>query len=256
METLTVQAYLNEAWTNIALINFPGSQNNDWNTTQLDYLTEYAINFLDNDDFHAVSVNHPVSLFLMITATRLAAIYRRYHSRRSQPPLLDKCTQYQRVTYGAAEFLLLKYGTMSPVGNLRIKESVPEWNEFASAKTFTVADVIDRAADFLDYAQERGAAAGGATGAGGEAPKLLLRCSETDAIWIDTWQNEPDKRDRYYLVKYPRGNRTEVDCNILRAEFHYYHELSAMGVSTIPIETMRLEEGATTLLCGYRVSTL
>ena len=56
---------------------------------------------------------------------------------------------------------------MSPVGNLRIKESVPEWNECASAKTFTVTDVIERAADFLDYAQERGAAAGGATGAGG-----------------------------------------------------------------------------------------
>jgi len=29
METLTVQAYLNEAWTDIALINFPGSENND-----------------------------------------------------------------------------------------------------------------------------------------------------------------------------------------------------------------------------------
>ena len=43
---------------------------------------------------------------------------------------------------------------MSPVGNLRIKESVPEWNKFASTKTFTVADVIDRAADFLDYAQK------------------------------------------------------------------------------------------------------
>ncbi|MDS6634603.1 hypothetical protein [Enterobacter hormaechei] len=70
METLTVQAYLNETWTDIALIKYPGSEKKDWNTTQLDYLTEYAINFLDYDDFHAVSVNHPVSLFLMTMANR------------------------------------------------------------------------------------------------------------------------------------------------------------------------------------------
>ena len=245
METLTVQAYLNETWTDIALIKYPGSEKNDWNTTQLDYLTEYAINFLDYDDFHAVSVNHPVSLFFddhgqpgwlrFIDDIIPAGASRRYWINA-----LD----ISELPVGQQNFLLLKFGTMSPVGNLRIKESVPEWNKFASTKTFTVADVIDRAADFLDYAQERGAAAGGATGAGGEAPKLLLRCSETDAIWIDTWQNEPDNRDRYYLVKYPRGNRTEVDCNILRAEFHYYHELNAMGFSTIPVETMRLEEGS------------
>ncbi|MDF3761491.1 type II toxin-antitoxin system HipA family toxin, partial [Enterobacter hormaechei] len=167
----------------------------DWNTTQLDYLTVYAINFLVYDDFHAVSVNHPVSLFFghhgqpgwlrFIDDIIPAGASRRYWINA-----LD----ISELPVGLQNFLLLKFGTMSPVGNLRIKESVPEWNKYASTKTFTVADVIDRAADFLDYAQERGAAAGGATGAGGEAPKLLLRCSETDAIWIDTWQNEPDNR--------------------------------------------------------------
>ena len=168
METLTVQAYLNETWTDIALIKYPGSEKNDWNTTQLDYLTEYAINFLDYDDFHAVSVNHPVSLFFddhgqpgwlrFIDDIIPAGASRRYWINA-----LD----ISELPVGQQNFLLLKFGTMSPVGNLRIKESVPEWNKFASTKTFTVADVIDRAADFLDYAQERGAAAGGATGAGG-----------------------------------------------------------------------------------------
>ncbi|HBO0700210.1 TPA: phosphatidylinositol kinase [Enterobacter kobei] len=168
METLTVQAYLHEVWTDIALITFPGSENNDWNTTQLNYLTEYAINFLDYDDLHAVTLNHPVSLFFndhgnpgwlrFIDDIIPAGASRRYWINAlgiSELPLSQQ------------NFLLLKFGTMSPVGNLRIKESVPEWNEFASAKTFTVTDVIERAADFLDYAQERGAAAGGATGAGG-----------------------------------------------------------------------------------------
>ncbi|MCS5881414.1 hypothetical protein LNP17_21565 [Klebsiella variicola subsp. variicola] len=55
---------------------------------------------------------------------------------------------------------MLKFGTMSPVGNLRIKDSVPDWDSLASSKTFSVTDVMNRASDFLDYARERGAAAG------------------------------------------------------------------------------------------------
>lgn len=155
METLTVQAYLNETWTDIALIKYPGSENNDWNTTQLDYLTEYAINFLNYDDFHAVSVNHPVSLFFDDRGQPgwlrfIDDIIPAGASRRYWINALD----ISELPVGQQNFLLLKFGTMSPVGNLRIKESVPEWNEFARTKTFTVADVIDRAADFLDYAQK------------------------------------------------------------------------------------------------------
>ncbi|MCR9003415.1 hypothetical protein ACE2AK_23385 [Rahnella perminowiae] len=53
------------------------------------------------------------------------------------------------------------HGTLSPVGNLRIKESLPEYNPLAEKLFFTVEDVKNRAGDFLDYAQQRGAAAGG-----------------------------------------------------------------------------------------------
>ncbi|MCS5958534.1 hypothetical protein LNO18_18100 [Klebsiella variicola subsp. variicola] len=63
METLTVQAFLNAEWQDIALIKFPGSEQGDWFTTQIDYLTDYAIDFLERDDYHAVSLNHPVSLY-------------------------------------------------------------------------------------------------------------------------------------------------------------------------------------------------
>lgn len=40
METLTVQAFLNAEWQDIALIKFPGSEQGDWFTTQIDYLTD------------------------------------------------------------------------------------------------------------------------------------------------------------------------------------------------------------------------
>lgn len=244
MESLTIQAWLYSEWQDIAIVTFPYSDNDDWRTTEVNYLSDYAIDFLDYDDHHAVSLNYPVSL---------------YFDDRGKPGWLrflddiipsgaSRCywinyLDINDLPIGQQNFILLKYGTMSPVGNLRIKESVPDYHPRAEAHYFTVEDVINRAADFLDYAQERGAAAGGATGAGGEAPKLLLRCSKEQKIWIDTWQNNPDNQDSYYLVKYPRGARNEIDCNILRAEFHYYHELTAMGFSTIPTEGMRLLEG-------------
>ncbi|MEF1341753.1 HipA domain-containing protein, partial [Vibrio rotiferianus] len=73
--------------------------------------------------------------------------------------------------------------------------------------------------------------------------KLLLRCSTEDRIWIDSYQDDNKNQDTHYLVKYPRGSRGKVDCNILRAEFYFYQELTNLGIETIPTELMRLEEG-------------
>ena len=244
METLTLQTWLNQEWRDIALLTFPESSADNWQVTELEYLSDYVVEYLGRDDAHAVSLNHPVSLFFDNDGKRgwlrfIDDIIPSGASRRYWINFLD----IGDLPVGQQNFILLKFGTLSPVGNLRIKESVPDYDADASSTTFTVADVINRAADFLDYAQERGAAAGGATGAGGEAPKLLLRCSQDDTIWIDTWQNQPQNQDHYYLVKYPRGARTEIDCNILRAEYGFYHELTAMGFSTIATRNMRLEEG-------------
>ncbi len=44
-------------------------------------------------------------------------------------------------------------------------------------------------------------------------------------------------------MKFPRGNRTAIDQDILRAEYHYYHALADLGVSTIDTEKMMLKEG-------------
>lgn len=244
METLTLQAFLNNRWQDIAEIAFPRSAEADYRLTEINYLAEYALEYLDCDDFHAASLNHPVSLFFDGQDEPgwlkfIDDIIPSGASRRYWINYLD----LEGLTLNQQNFILLRYGTMSPVGNLRIKESLPEYNAVGETLSFTVNDVINRAGDFLDYAQQRGAAAGGATGAGGEAPKLLLRCSNDKRIWIDTWQDDPDNRDLHYLVKYPRGARTVIDCNILRAEFHYYQELNSMGFNTIPVENMLLEEG-------------
>ncbi|WP_413737438.1 type II toxin-antitoxin system HipA family toxin [Sodalis sp. RH21] len=244
MESLTLQAFLENQWVDIANITFPESEQNSYRITELEYLSDYAIENLSRDDNHAVSLNHPVSLFFEDGGQRgwmkfLDDIIPSGASRRYWANYLDLAG----LSADQQNFVLLKHGTMSPVGNLRIKESLPEFTLLSETLFFSIDDVKNRAGDFLDYAQNRGAAAGGATGAGGEAPKLLLRCSEDQRIWIDTYQNDSANRDIHYLVKYPRGARTEVDCNILRAEFYYYHELESLGFDTIPTRHMRLEEG-------------
>lgn len=243
MERLTVQAFLDNGWRDIAQILFPDGERQVYTITGLEYDSGYAVEYLFRDDHHAVSLNYPVQLFFDDGGSPgwmrfLDDIMPAGASRRYWLKWLD----IEGLTPDQQNYVLLRYGAISPVGNLRIKESLPV--KSAEKPLFTVADVKERAADFLDYAQQRGAAAGGATGAGGEAPKLLLRCNRENRVWIDTWQDEPDNQDLYYLVKFPCGRRSEVDNNILRAEFHYYHELTAMGFDTIPIANMRLEEGS------------
>ncbi len=251
MEELTLQAFIKGKWLDIAIISFPKSNQHNFRVTELNYLSDYSLEHNEKDDLHAVSINHPVSFFFDDMGNPgwlkfLDDIMPSGASRRYWVKHLD----IEELTFDEQDYILLKFGTMSPIGNLRVKESLPERYEISDNLYFSVDDVKNRAGDFLDYAQQRGAAAGGATGAGGEAPKLLLRCSiEKNAnarkIWIDPYQDDINNQDLHYLVKYPRGSRTTVDCNILRAEFAYYHELTEMGVETIPIENMCLEEGLT-----------
>lgn len=63
MEQLTLQAFLNNEWVDIANITFPDSEQNNYRLTELNYLFDYAIDNLDRDDNRAVSLNHPVALF-------------------------------------------------------------------------------------------------------------------------------------------------------------------------------------------------
>ncbi|MFN3198258.1 MAG: type II toxin-antitoxin system HipA family toxin [Bradymonadia bacterium] len=107
---------------------------------------------------------------------------------------------------------------------------------------------MTRSHTLLDDAQQRGASAGLATGAGGEAPKLLLRV-DGDEVWIDTLQ-EHDEPGAHVLVKFPRrtgrvrmsgqAKDTEVDRLVLVTESVYYRALAALGISTIDVSRMHL----------------
>lgn len=246
MTQLTLQLFTAGQWQDAALLDIPEPDLGRNGSATLGYEPpSYALEWLERDDERAVSLNCPVDLmqtyrarpwFSFIDDIMPAGASRRYWVRHLGIAHLSPAQQ---------DFILLKEGTMSPVGNMRIKESVPELapNSQLMSMRFSIKEVIERDSDFMQYAQQLGAAAGGATGAGGEAPKLLLRCSPDNQIWIDTFQNDLVNQDQHYLVKFPRGNRIQDDCDILRAEFHFYHELAALGQDTISTENMMLIEG-------------
>ncbi|MBL1377778.1 type II toxin-antitoxin system HipA family toxin [Zobellella iuensis] len=242
---LTIQIYQQGNWQDAAELIIAQPQLGRGGPVRLGYDFDYAIQFQYRDDEHACGLALPVELMIphdsptwfgFLDDIMPAGAARRYWVNQlglgNMPPERQDTE-------------LLRQGTIAPVGNLRIKEALPELPAGSGLKQrrFSVQDVVERDTDFLEYAQQMGAASGGATGAGGEAPKLLLRCSSNDEVWIDTFQDDSHNPDGHYLVKFPRNNRGPIDCDILRAEYHYYQELHSLGVNTISTKGMRLLEG-------------
>lgn len=243
---LTIQIFHHGQWHDAAELTLADPPLGRQGAAQLGYETGYAIAWMSRDDEHACSLRLPVELMLVYRATPwfgfLDDIMPSGASRRywvARLGLADLPAREQ-------DYELLRHGTIAPVGNLRIKESLPALPAESRLRNlrFPLLDVVERHTDFLEYAQQLGAASGGATGAGGEAPKLLLRCSQNDEIWIDTFQDDLINRDTHYLVKFPRGRRTAIDGDILRAEYHYYREVAALGFETVDTQRLRLIEGS------------
>lgn len=243
---ITVQAFLQGKWQDAAQLTLANPQQGHAGESLLGYHPQaYALEYLGRDDLAACSLRLPVDLMQTYRSTPwfgfLDDIMPAGASRRYWVNHLG----IGQLSPNQQDVHLLAQGTIAPVGNLRIKEALPTAPSGSQLEQmrFSVTDVIERHTDFLEYAQAMGAASGGATGAGGEAPKLLLRASPAEGIWIDTWQENITNQDQHYLVKFPRGKRTQDDCDILRTEYHYYHELQALGMDTIDLGAMRLLEG-------------
>lgn len=140
----------------------------------------------------------------------------------------------------SADLYLLGRSTPAPIGNMRIKESTEVIDE-RKPIGFKREDVIQRDNRFLEYAYELGAAIGGATGAGGEAPKLLLAENKAGLLYPDAVLDD-DKVRQHWFVKFARNRGGLTDQDILRSEFHYYKALQKLGIETIAAEGLALEE--------------
>ena len=241
-EALTIQTYVNGQWHDALDLSLSDTRTVAGTRITTSYKTTYLHEFFDVVDSpfeQAVSVNVPVNwspgdtqgfpafIYDIIPAGHARkALLKRFHDEK--PPEMD------------LDLFLLGRCTPSPIGNLRVKESV-EALEDTGAEAFTRQEVIERTNDFLEYAYEAGAAMGGATGAQGEAPKLLLAGGRDGMVYADAMLDD-SLAQSHWLVKFARNTVTEDDKNILRAEYQYYKALSLLGLNTVSTDGLSLEE--------------
>ncbi len=148
----------------------------------------------------------------------------------------------ERPDHLGEDLFLLERCSPAPIGNLRIKESVAHL-DVTDPLGFHREAVISRDQRFLEYAYEQGAAIGGATGAGGEAPKLLMTEDDAGQLYPDAVL-EDDRAYRHWFIKFARHQGLVNDQDILRAEYLYYKALQQLGISTVASAHMALEEGS------------
>ncbi|WP_198387052.1 type II toxin-antitoxin system HipA family toxin [Shewanella marisflavi] len=235
MTKLTIQIKLGVNWHDAATLSFEQDQ------MSLKYLEPYALEHFGCDDNRALSVNLPVTVFPYHTTTKkpfrfiddivLSGAGKRFWIANG-------------LSKGSSTYNTLHQFTCGPIGNIRVKEACASTcaDPLLCETSFTVDDVVNKGWDLLDYAKKLGIDVRSATGAGGEAPKYLLS-KQGQLVWLSSFGTIKAANSEHYLVKFPRGKQSAIDSDILRAEFHYYHELEALGFNTIATKGMMLLEG-------------
>lgn len=238
---MLLQLYWAGRWHDAATLSFAGTGKDS--AVYIDYLPDYlrnqAVQYHSSSE-QAVSVNAAV--------TAIPTEYPRW------PGLLDdllpagKTRQWwlNRLDIGhlpvfEADCQLLRHTCMSPVGNIRIKEAMQPADQVLMR--FPIQQVCSLQHDFLEYANSQGAAVGGATGAAGVAPKLLLML-EGDEVYIDGDFAGKICAARPFLVKFARNLRTARDNQVLLAEGAFYRVLPMLlqqsGIRSIDSQQMQI----------------
>lgn len=241
-EALTIQTYVNGQWHDALDLNISDTQAVASARMTTSYKTTYLHDFYDVTDSvfeHAVSVNLPANWSAEDTKSFPAFVLDIIPAGHAKKSLLKRFNDEKPPEMNLDLFLLGRC-TPSPIGNLRVKESV-EALEDTGAEAFDREEIVERTNDFLEYAYEAGAALGGATGAQGEAPKLLLVEGRDGMFYADAMLDD-SLAQSHSLVKFARNQVTENDKNILRTEYQYYKAVSSLGLNTVSTNGLRLEE--------------
>lgn len=250
MKSLILQLFNNGSWWDAAELSFLGNELSS--PVRLTYLKSYLTNIASYDatDCWACTINAPVSIVPTDYPGWPSFLDDLLPVGKSRDWWLNYLDAGRQSVF-EQNFSLLSHACMAPVGNLRIKEAVTLGGTF-HLQTFPIADVVALQHDFLEYANEQGAAVGGATGAVGVAPKLLLMV-ENDKVFIDADFAGKSLTATPYLTKFARNQRTTRDNQILRAEGAFYRVLTDVlngtSVQSIDTSTMMLleHEGQTSL---------
>ncbi|MEZ4461794.1 MAG: HipA domain-containing protein [bacterium] len=240
-ESLNIEVHFGGSWHTAAQLLVHDSSAGIHGRTTFAYRNDYIVQHLDamgTHDARTVSERFPL-LFeawshdtwpaFTVDIMPAGAARRWWQTRLSQDGL----------TNAELDFVLLRDHTLAPIGNLRIATSVEPVD---AAIPFSKQEVCQRSTSFLEYAAELGAAIGGATGAGGDAPKVLLAENSRGEVFPDAALPDSDVR-KCWFVKWPRGRDTDRDRLVLRTEHIYAHALAQIGLDVCPGE-LNESEGA------------
>lgn len=232
MKTLELEIYLRGAWHTAAKLTFSEPEKGRYGAMQLEYMAALVAEFqhvpaalaaltIPLDFFSYRFERWPVFLLEMMPM----GAARRYWCGRYQ---------WQHMDSAEHDLFLLENHSQAPIGNLRIAPVTPK---SPAVSGFSQQDVASRATGFLDYANSVGAAIGGATGAGGEAPKYLLQEDQRGNFYPEGCLSD-EKVQHHWLVKYPRQSSAQqtslvIDQIILEAEAAYYSIAAELGFSTL-----------------------
>lgn len=239
-EFLTIQAFVDGVWRDAATLVVLNPAKVEDGRCSVGYELEFALDYYDSIFEPALTLNMPVSFNAMDTPGYPAFVYDIIPAGAARKSLEGRFGG-DKPDGMDMEFYLLRRCTPAPIGHLRVKESLDSLVP-GRVEAFTRQDVVDRTNDFLEYAYEAGAALGGATGAQGQAPKLVMTEGRDGALYADAMIPD-DQVARHWLIKFARNKVTERDKDILRTEYHYYRAIAELGLDTVPVDGLALEEG-------------
>lgn len=239
MYSLTLQVYWTGLWRDAMTLTFDKPEDGFLGPCHFAYKASYVVDAHSDSHDQSVSARLPVDFETYSLRQAPAFLHDIAPAGAAKRFLMTQIGQ-QKPEGLSDDLYLLGCSTPAPIGNLRIKESINALDE-GSPMGFSRADVVTRDQQFLEYAYEQGAAIGGATGAGGEAPKLLMTKGEDGLLYPDAVLADELAREHWF-IKFARNQAVRNDQDILRSEYLYYRSLQQLGIDTVATADMALEE--------------
>jgi len=238
---LTLQVYWNYQWHDAGTVRFPNPKTGLTGDMAFTYNGKYvnavttAKEGLSFRDERAIGHHVPGHLMKRYPREPVAPVLRDIIPQGAGRRYLLRHWDVTGDPGPSVDFKLLSEGCIAPIGNLRIKEAAEAFEaqvKDTKVISFTQDDISDRDEYLLEYANQLGVVIGGATGAGGDAPKLLVVEDRDGRFYLEGTLPELEIAN-HWLVKFPRGRMMPEDQDILRAEGIFYEALDQLGQNTI-----------------------
>lgn len=188
-----------------------------------EYDIDYTVEQLENRPGHRVGLCYPISFELFRSSRWPAFLLDIMPAGAGRRVWLRRLGLADGVE---ADWELLRNGAGNPPGNIRIAgAAIPP---SPTHPGFSRDEIVEKNADFIEYAEERGAVVAGATDVQGDAPKFLL-VRDRNLRWHPDGALPDDEVHDFWIVKFPRG-RTDADRAVLRNESPYLEVARRFGL--------------------------